>query len=160
MSANRELQALLAQRQSYLERAISLLEGDERAVAAWLYGSLGRGTSDEWSDIDLWVAVADEHINDIRATRHEYVRQLGEPLLIVDAPQNAPQDGAFLSVLYPGEVASQHVDWTWQPNRQRACPRTQKSFSTAPKSLKLTYRLPNLRRSAGRLPGSKPRSSG
>src|SRR5215210_4775237 len=114
MSANKELQALLAQQQSYLERAIALLEGDERVVAAWLYGSLGGGTSDEWSDIDLWVVVTDEHIESIRAGRYEYAAQLGEPLLIVDAPQNAPQDGAFLSVLYPGEAASQHIDWTWQ----------------------------------------------
>lgn len=114
MSANKELQALLAQRELYLQRAIALVEGDRRVVAAWLYGSLGRGTSDEWSDIDLWLAVDDSHIDEIGTGRREYAAQLGEPLLIVDAPQNAPPGGAFLSVLYKGQVGSQHIDWTWQ----------------------------------------------
>jgi len=114
MFANTELQKLLAQQQFYLQRAITLLEGDDRVLAAWLYGSLGRGTSDEWSDLDLWVVAADSHIAEIRADRRDYVAQLGEPLLIVDAPQNALPGGAFVSVLYKGDFASQHVDWTWQ----------------------------------------------
>lgn len=122
MFANTDLQKLLAQQQFYLQRAVALLEGDDRVLAAWLYGSLGRGTSDEWSDIDLWVVVADSHIAEIRAARRDYAAQLGEPLLIVDAPQNSPPGGAFLSVLYKGEIASQHVDWTWQAASDASIP--------------------------------------
>ncbi len=34
-----------------------LLRADQRALGCWLAGSLGRGEGDEWSDLDLLVAV-------------------------------------------------------------------------------------------------------
>ncbi|MEO6458186.1 MAG: nucleotidyltransferase domain-containing protein [Chloroflexia bacterium] len=114
MSTKQHLKTLGAERDALLLEAATLLKGDERVVAAWLYGSLGRGTADEWSDIDLWVVVADSHIEEICAGRRDYVAALGEPLLVVDAPQNAPAGGAFLTVLYEGSAGSRHVDWTWQ----------------------------------------------
>ncbi len=123
MSTNEHRQLLRAEREALLQKAAALLEGDERIAAAWLYGSLGRGIADEWSDIDLWVVVADTHIEEICAGRHEYVAALGEPLLVVDAPQNAPAGGAFLTVLYEGEAGSRHVDWTWQRQSERLCAR-------------------------------------
>ncbi len=99
MSTELHLKALGTERNTLLVEARALLEGDERVVAAWLYGSLGRGTADEWIDIDLWVVVADGYIEEVCLGRHEYVAALGKPLLIVDAPQNAPAGGAFLTVL-------------------------------------------------------------
>ena len=48
------------ERDALLGRAVALLEGDERVVAAWLAGSLGRGGGDALSDIGLWVVCADE----------------------------------------------------------------------------------------------------
>ena len=39
---------------------IDALEGDERVRAAWLSGSLARGTADAASDLDLILAVADD----------------------------------------------------------------------------------------------------
>lgn len=114
MSTNEHLKPLLAGREALLQEATALLEGDERVVAAWLHGSLGRGAADEWSDIDLWVVVADSYIEEICVGRRDYVAALGKPLLVVDAPQNAPAGGAFLTVLYEGSAGSRHVDWTWQ----------------------------------------------
>lgn len=108
------LKTLGAERDALLLKATALLEGDERVVAAWLYGSLGRGTADEWSDIDLWVVLADSSIEEICVGKRDYVAALGKPLLVVDAPQNAPAGGAFLTVLYEGQAGSRHVDWTWQ----------------------------------------------
>src|SRR5687768_14238666 len=114
MTTNEHLKPLLAGREALLREATILLESDARVVAAWLHGSLGRGTADEWSDIDLWVVVADRYIEEICTERREYVAKLGTPLLVVEAPQNAPAGGAFLTVLYEGSVGSHHVDWTWQ----------------------------------------------
>jgi predicted nucleotidyltransferase len=117
------LQQRAAERQALLVRAVTLLNNDERVVAAWLYGSLGRGTEDALSDIDLWVVVQDEHIEAVRDKREEYAAVLGNPLLVVDAPQNAPPNGAFLTVLYEGKVAGpQHVDWTWQAQSAASIP--------------------------------------
>jgi predicted nucleotidyltransferase len=115
MSARDLLRQRAAERDALVERAVDLLNDDRRVVAAWLYGSLGRGTQDQLSDVDLWVVVQDEYIDEVRRECREYVAGLGNPLVIVEAPQNAPPNGAFLTVLYEGRVAGpQHVDWTWQ----------------------------------------------
>jgi predicted nucleotidyltransferase len=115
MSALDLLWQRAAERDALVERAVALLNDDPRVVAAWLYGSLGRGTQDELSDIDLWVVLRDDNINEVREERREFAARLGNPLVIVEAPQNAPPKGAFITVLYEGEVAGpQHVDWTWQ----------------------------------------------
>ena len=40
-----------------VERITAILQEDERVRAAWLCGSRARGTSDEFSDIDIWLVV-------------------------------------------------------------------------------------------------------
>src|SRR5262245_11518310 len=82
-----------------LTRIVELLEVDSRVGAAWLFGSRGRGTADDLSDIDLWVAVDDAHMSEVSASRRDYVARPGTPLLIEEAPQNAPTGGAYLLVL-------------------------------------------------------------
>jgi predicted nucleotidyltransferase len=115
MSAQDLLRQRAAERDALVESAAALLNDDRRVVAAWLYGSLGRGTQDQLSDIDLWVVVQDEYIDEVCRECREYVAGLANPLVIVEAPQNAPPNGAFLTVLYEGKVAGpQHVDWNWQ----------------------------------------------
>jgi predicted nucleotidyltransferase len=117
MIENRRLE-----REQLIERITQLLMSDERVVAAWLFGSLGDGTADSLSDIDLWIVAADEHIEQMCEARREYVAKLGEPLLIQEAPQNAPGGGAYLLVLYSGEAGSQHVDWYWQAQSKATLP--------------------------------------
>jgi hypothetical protein len=39
-----------------------VLQQDSRILAAWLAGSRGRGTEDEYSDTDVWVVVADDDV--------------------------------------------------------------------------------------------------
>lgn len=48
-----------AERQAVLERAIELLETDDRVEAVVLTGSLGRDEADRWSDIDLDAVIAE-----------------------------------------------------------------------------------------------------
>jgi hypothetical protein len=43
------------------ERAVEVYLGDERVRGMWLGGSLARGTADAASDLDVFLAVADEH---------------------------------------------------------------------------------------------------
>jgi predicted nucleotidyltransferase len=91
-------------------------------VAAWLSGSIGRGEADDLSDIDIHLAVADEHCAQLNAERHAFVASFGEPILIQEAPQNAPPDGAFQLVLYRGVSAPIEVDFSWRPASAASLP--------------------------------------
>jgi predicted nucleotidyltransferase len=48
------------ERDKVLERAVELIQQDSRIEAAVLTGSLGRGTGDRWSDIDLLAVISSE----------------------------------------------------------------------------------------------------
>ncbi len=102
-----------AERAAWLAAVTPLLDGDPRITAAWLFGSLGRGDSDELSDIDLFIIVEDEHHEAIVGDRYGYMAQLGEPLLILEAPQNWPPGGVYNMALYPGDAGPHQVDWYW-----------------------------------------------
>ncbi len=115
MSSENLFRTRQKERELLLERITILLEADKPVTAAWLFGSLRNGTADSLSDIDLWVVVSDEYIEEIIANRREYVAQVGKLLLIQEAPQNAPAGGAYLLTLYSGDAGPQHVDWYWQP---------------------------------------------
>ena len=68
-------QALLgrrAEREALLARITESLEADGRIAAAWLFGSMGRGETDDLSDLDLRVVAYDEHIESICASRQVY----------------------------------------------------------------------------------------
>ena len=42
------------------ERTIEIYRADERILAAWEYGSIGKGTADQYSDVDPVFVVRDE----------------------------------------------------------------------------------------------------
>jgi hypothetical protein len=56
------------------------------------------------------------------AARREYVGRVAKPLLIEEAPGNAPAGGGYLLVLYGGQAGPQHVDWYWQPQSDARVP--------------------------------------
>src|SRR5712692_3692574 len=99
-----DLQIRLAEREALLQRIIKQLTDDERVVAVWLHGSLGREVADALSEIDVWVVAADRHSEAMNAERQAYTAQLGNRLLMREAPHNAPPGGAFLLVMYAGSV--------------------------------------------------------
>jgi hypothetical protein len=103
-----------AERDALLRRIEAALRADERVVAAWLAGSLGRGTADALSDIDLWVIVRDEAVDAVVAGPHAFVTGVGSPSLTIDVPQNAPPGGAYMFTHFPGETGAHQVDWYWQ----------------------------------------------
>lgn len=112
----------MEERDALLAKAIELLQADQRIVAAWLFGSLGRGDGDDLSDLDIFVVVADEHCEQIIKERDTFVAQLGTLALILEAPQNAPPEGSYLMTLYRGEEGPQQVDWYWQPQKNANIP--------------------------------------
>jgi hypothetical protein len=52
--------AMADERSALLGQLEDALRRDERIVAAWIGGSLGRGEADDLSDMDIHLAVVDE----------------------------------------------------------------------------------------------------
>lgn len=98
-------------RELWLQRATRLFESDESVVAAWLWGSAGRGDADALSDLDLFVAVADRSILE---TVDEWFGRFGDVQWCREVPYNAPADGRYFTVGYPAAVEPLPIDWYWQ----------------------------------------------
>jgi predicted nucleotidyltransferase len=58
-----QARTITALHQAIIERSAGVLQADDRILAAWLEGSFAIGADDEWSDVDLHYAVADEHFD-------------------------------------------------------------------------------------------------
>jgi len=54
--------------------------GDERCLGMFLSGSIGRGTTDEYSDIDVAVVVVDEHYEAVRDELRPHCERLAGPI--------------------------------------------------------------------------------
>ena len=115
MEPNSILDSYLEEREKLLRTITGLLENDLEVKAAWLFGSLGRGDGDTLSDIDLWVVVEDEQIGKVIRRPHQITSQIDQPILYLEAPQNAPEGGAYLMTCYDAATAPHIVDWYWQP---------------------------------------------
>jgi predicted nucleotidyltransferase len=103
------------ERDQLLEVISEHLEADAGVKAAWLFGSLGRGDGDAFSDIDLWVVGEQDHIDRVNADPLRYVSQIEQPILSLEAPQNAPEGGVYFMACYDALTAPHIVDWYWQP---------------------------------------------
>ncbi len=101
-----------------------VLSADARFVAAWLAGSLGRGDGDAWSDVDLWLAVADSACpalcnrpDGFAATlspgRGELVARFGDVAVEGENAVNAGPDGVAMNIVYRDPVVV--VDWYLVP---------------------------------------------
>ncbi|MFZ1399083.1 MAG: nucleotidyltransferase domain-containing protein, partial [Candidatus Promineifilaceae bacterium] len=94
------LTSFQSESEELLRQITKYLDNDPRVMAAWLFGSLGRGDADELSDIDIFVVVTDECLQDVVTQRQQFVTQIGNIVFFVEAPQNAPQDGGYLMAYY------------------------------------------------------------
>jgi hypothetical protein len=65
-----------------LDRAIGALSGDERILALFLAGSVGRGVADASSDLDLLVFVDDEVVPALLDAAEEFVASVVGPTLL------------------------------------------------------------------------------
>lgn len=128
---NHSLQAYLATREALLLEIIQTLLMDERFVAAWLTGSLGRQDADAVSDLDLSVVVSNAY-SDVLCARPEQVSaqttkerlglfsKFGQPVVIHENHQNAPEGGTFTFVLYQSSALM--VDWILIPHTKAQRP--------------------------------------
>ncbi|HLO31527.1 MAG TPA: aminoglycoside 6-adenylyltransferase [Anaerolineales bacterium] len=125
------LEAYRQSREALLTRIVAELSSDERFLAAWLTGSYGREDEDEVSDLDLSLVVAhsysksfcsrQEQVSD-QTTRERLALfcKFGEPALIHENNNNAPEDGIFTFVLYSDSALM--IDWTIIPQMHAARP--------------------------------------
>jgi predicted nucleotidyltransferase len=70
--------------QVVMNRFVAAGLADERVVAAFVGGSYARGETDAYSDLDLYLIIADEAYDDFFAGRAAFMRLLGEPVLLED----------------------------------------------------------------------------
>ncbi len=62
--------------QQLIERITAALREDDRIRAAWLSGSRGRGTADEYSDVDLWLVAETAEIPELVGSWPARVEQI------------------------------------------------------------------------------------
>jgi predicted nucleotidyltransferase len=114
VSAVETLARHAAQRDAWLREIVERLEEDDRLVAAWLLGSLGNGTADELSDIDIFVVIDDRNAEEVLAHSLQEVARFGETTWLHDLPGNAPPGGAYVSAGFQSAPLPIAVDWYWQ----------------------------------------------
>jgi hypothetical protein len=98
-------------RPSHLERfvdgAVAHLRGDARLVGVAAAGSWITGQMDDYSDVDLWIAVAPEHVAEVERERPAIAARLG-PLLSAFTGEHVGEP-RLLICLY-GTTPLAHVD--------------------------------------------------
>jgi hypothetical protein len=121
---NTSIQTYTKHRESLLQAIAEKLSADERFVAAWLTGSFARGEQDTLSDIDITLVVADQHSQALCARpnmvsaqttkeRYELFCLFGQPALIHENNNNAPEGGTFTFIAYNQNAIM--VDWVLRP---------------------------------------------
>ena len=104
---------LRAIREAWLRQVIPHLESDREIGAAGFVGSLGRGTADDWSDVDLLIVVADDRVDGYAdATRLPNSEQVA---LSFDTRHNAPRGAGAVSGQYLVDGLPLWVDWYVYP---------------------------------------------
>jgi len=86
-------------------------------------GSIARGTDDSWSDVDIRIVVTDEAARTFCARprqlagyttpeRGAFFALFGEPAIVHENQNNAPNSGSFTCVVYTSLLT---VDWVFMP---------------------------------------------
>jgi hypothetical protein len=70
--------------QVVMNRFGTACQADERVVAAFLGGSYATGTTDAYSDLDLFLITTDEAYEEFSASREAFIRLLGEQVFLED----------------------------------------------------------------------------
>lgn len=85
------------------------------AAALHVFGSVGQGTADALSDLDVWLTFPDEMIGTVVRDRMALHAAVGEVLLIHEMAPNRPPGGAYALVLYATDAGPLQVDWYLAP---------------------------------------------
>ena len=76
---------MLETRDSAIQHALDAFEPDARVLAMWVEGSVGRGTADQWSDVDLHLAVADDSYEEFGRSASDLLGRIAPPLGYLDS---------------------------------------------------------------------------
>lgn len=68
----------------FVDHFVAACQADERVVTAVLVGSYAQGTTDVYSDLDLYLLTTDEAYESFFAEREAFLRQLGELVFLED----------------------------------------------------------------------------
>ncbi|MGQ0433474.1 MAG: nucleotidyltransferase domain-containing protein [Microthrixaceae bacterium] len=118
-----QLGSHVQKRREWLEAASDRLAEDPRVLAALLYGSFGRGTEDQWSDIDIIVFIDDDGLAEVVDDRLDFPASFGRVLYLLDSTWNAPIGGGQVNALYDvGSGLPLYVDWNFWPMRMAGRP--------------------------------------
>lgn len=85
-------------RSDLLASAHEVFQQEQATVIA--IGSTADGTADPYSDLDVWVRVPDEKIDDIVARRRTLYSQVGSVMISWERPRFAPLGGIHSVLLY------------------------------------------------------------
>jgi hypothetical protein len=129
------LDSYRARRDDFLAEVVTTLSKDERLVAGWLTGSLSRNDADSVSDIDLSLVVSDKYSSSLctrldqvsaktSPERYSLFSQFGDPALIHENNNNAPEGGTFTFVFYAESAIM--VDWILVPQSKAKRPHDSK----------------------------------
>ena len=80
-----------------------------------MFGSIGRGTEDAWSDFDVWIVLEDVAFQEVAKRRRDFAKRIGEPLFFIEAPQNGPPGGTYLMSVHDAPTGPHAIDWYFQP---------------------------------------------
>src|SRR3989344_5291067 len=94
---NEKEQELTLAREAIFKRLETLFKN--KAVEAHVFGSVARGDTDAYSDIDIWFTFNDVDYEEVYKNRFEYYAQIGNIVHSCEAPQNAPIDGIHTALL-------------------------------------------------------------
>ncbi|NMC51401.1 GrpB family protein [Candidatus Kuenenbacteria bacterium] len=85
------------------------------ALEGHIFGSLARGSSDEFSDIDFWATFSDQKIKKIIAQRLKLYKKIGKIIIYHEAQQNYPLGGTYAYLLFQTSAGPIHVDLYLSP---------------------------------------------
>ncbi len=88
---------LISVRGDILEKLQNVFK--DKAIESHVLGSVARGDTDAYSDIDIWFTFNDHEFNEIYKTRFHYYNLIGELLHACEPPQNAPIGGVHSALL-------------------------------------------------------------
>jgi predicted nucleotidyltransferase len=94
-----------AERGHVVERFTEICARDERIVAAFVGGSVARGASDRFSDLDLCVVASDDAFAAVAAERSTIIEALGMPLFCQDW---GDEDPVLFAILADGTEVELH----------------------------------------------------
>jgi Streptomycin adenylyltransferase len=87
---------MLPHHHEVVQRFVAACEADERVAAAFLGGSYAAGTTDAYSDLDLYIITTDEAHDDFLAGSESFVERLGEPVFLLDAQAQGADNVCFM----------------------------------------------------------------